>query len=134
MDLPADWNRKRAAVEACIELRKNGYEAYYYHDPAMSIVTLGLFPAEVCRFIPDPRNPRYEGYDPTTDEYKDKRVRDVRNEVIRGRDGKQDRWFRYNLENGMKVTKVQTLPDGRRVGRAWPSFLVQIPRPGQPAE
>lgn len=134
MKLPADFNRKRAAVEACAELRKRGYPAYYYHGPKMSMVTLGAFPAGAFRFIEDPRNPRYEHYDPATDTYTDPAVRRLRETVIRDDAGKDWQPFRYNLQNGMKVTRRQAAPGGRYVEIPWPSFLVRIPRGGDEVE
>lgn len=36
-------NRKRIASQRCEELRARGEQAYYYHGPANSLVTIGLF-------------------------------------------------------------------------------------------
>ncbi len=36
--------RKEAAVEAVRDLRKQGYDAYYFHGPAVSSVCIGAFP------------------------------------------------------------------------------------------
>ncbi|MDD4888841.1 MAG: hypothetical protein PHU85_02835 [Phycisphaerae bacterium] len=134
MVLPASFNRKKAAVEACADLRKQGYEAYYYHGQKMSLVTIGAFPADAFRFIDDPRKPRYEKYEPETDTYTDPRVAAIRDKKILSADGKEDQPFRYNLENGLKVIRVDRLLDGRVVRRPWPSFLVEIPRAGQDVE
>jgi hypothetical protein len=41
-DIPG---RKQAAVDAVLEARRQGYEAYYYHGPTTSSVLLGSFPA-----------------------------------------------------------------------------------------
>jgi hypothetical protein len=38
------FERKARAVRCCTELRKQNYEAYYYHGQSTSIVTIGLFP------------------------------------------------------------------------------------------
>ncbi|MCD4823848.1 MAG: hypothetical protein K8S55_04525 [Phycisphaerae bacterium] len=45
-DIPSQdyFGRKRRAVELCGKLRQQGKEAYYYHSPAKSGVTLGAFP------------------------------------------------------------------------------------------
>ncbi len=45
---PADdfWDYKNAAAEYCDYLRKKGYEAYYHHAPASSIVSVGVFGPE----------------------------------------------------------------------------------------
>lgn len=37
------WDFKLAAFEYCSELRKRGYEAYYHHTDAASMVTVGVF-------------------------------------------------------------------------------------------
>jgi hypothetical protein len=37
------WEQKKAAAEYCEWLRGKGYEAYYHHGPACSIVTVGIF-------------------------------------------------------------------------------------------
>jgi hypothetical protein len=38
--------RKKAALEKCRQLRKKGYEAYYYHGQTSSMVTVGTFGPE----------------------------------------------------------------------------------------
>lgn len=38
-------NRKAEALDFCQKLRQRGYEAYFYHGPNRSLVTLGLYPA-----------------------------------------------------------------------------------------
>lgn len=35
--------RKQYAVDNCVDLRKKGQEAYYYHGPRTSLVTIGAF-------------------------------------------------------------------------------------------
>ncbi|HUT57429.1 MAG TPA: hypothetical protein VNA25_06220 [Phycisphaerae bacterium] len=37
-------NRKQYAVANCRDLRAKGYDAYYHHGPAQSLVTIGAFP------------------------------------------------------------------------------------------
>ncbi|MCO6437200.1 MAG: hypothetical protein J5J06_08950 [Phycisphaerae bacterium] len=37
------WEFKQAAVDYCRALREEGYEAYYYHTPSASMVTVGTF-------------------------------------------------------------------------------------------
>lgn len=39
------WEYKQAAAEFCALLRAKGFEAYYYHTEASSMVTVGLFGA-----------------------------------------------------------------------------------------
>ena len=52
-DVPkADYvGRMEFAVQRCKELREQGYEAYYHHDPAHSYVMVGSFPKESVRMV-----------------------------------------------------------------------------------
>lgn len=52
-DVPkADYvGRQKFAVERCKELREQGFEAYYHHDPTHSYVMVGSFPKESVRVI-----------------------------------------------------------------------------------
>jgi hypothetical protein len=43
--------RKEAAVQRCKELREEGEEAYYYHGPANSVVTIGLFDDSAVKMV-----------------------------------------------------------------------------------
>ena len=127
MKLPPDWNRKVAAVEACKAYRALNLEAYYYHDKTMSLVTLGLFKAEVFRYVPSPSGAHYEGWDRNTDTYVPE-VQNLRQMILKDADGKPDKPFMFNTENGRKVTKV-THANGGTYRNPDPSFLVNIPRP-----
>jgi hypothetical protein len=49
------WEYKKAAAEYCAVLRRKGYEAYYHHASACSMVTVGSFGPEVV--IPQDRGP-----------------------------------------------------------------------------
>lgn len=44
---------KQAAADYCAELRERGYEAYYHHGPASSVVTVGAFGADAVKSISD---------------------------------------------------------------------------------
>ncbi|MGD2111602.1 MAG: hypothetical protein PVI86_19670, partial [Phycisphaerae bacterium] len=46
---------KQAAAEYCAELRERGYEAYYHHGPASSVVTVGAFGPDAVRSVSDGR-------------------------------------------------------------------------------
>ena len=52
-DVPeADYvGRRKFAVDRCKELRDQGFEAYYYHDPSHSYVLVGSFPREAVKVI-----------------------------------------------------------------------------------
>jgi len=43
--------RKTDAVSYCQRLRANNYEAYYYHGPVNSLVTVGSFPESSVRMV-----------------------------------------------------------------------------------
>lgn len=43
------YNRKQNAVDYCQQLRGRFQEAYYYHDPTRSAVTVGRFPKSAVR-------------------------------------------------------------------------------------
>ncbi|MCG3177718.1 MAG: hypothetical protein BIFFINMI_00037 [Phycisphaerae bacterium] len=116
MDLPPDWDRRKEAVKACEELRQKGYEAYYYHGPRMSMVTVGTFPKEAFEY--DPNSHEYKKYDPEKDDYLDPAVHKLR-EV-----------FEYNRENGLILYKRIPLGNGQVKKVPQRSFLVEIPRGG----
>lgn len=68
-DVPeADYlGRRKFALEYCQQLREKGFAAYYKHDPASSIVTVGLFEASAVMLIKkgdktqrDVRDPRIQ--------------------------------------------------------------------------
>lgn len=46
------WEQKQAAAEYCEFLRKKGYEAYYHHAAASSMVTVGSFGPEAVVNMP----------------------------------------------------------------------------------
>jgi len=52
------WEHKQAAAEYCALLRKKGYEAYYHHASASSMVTVGSFGPEAVVNMPQGL-PRY---------------------------------------------------------------------------
>jgi hypothetical protein len=75
------WDYKNAAAEYCAYLRRKGYEAYYHHAPASSVVSVGAFGPEAVIQSRDGRM-RYS------------------NEVIALQ---EDELLRYNLVNGAAV-------------------------------
>jgi hypothetical protein len=91
---------REAAEQATLELRREGEEAYYYHGPRRSMVTIGVFPAS------DLDTSR--GGSPVLAP----RIKDIRQR------------FPYNLVNGQGLL-VQN--KGDKEGRLQPSFLVAIP-------
>lgn len=100
------WECKKAAAEYCAMLRKKGYEAYYHHAPASSMVTVGSFGPEAV--IEQPRGlPRYSA-----------KVMALQREEL----------LKYNLVN-YGIMRVKT-ESGERV--PVPSRLVKIPREGRP--
>jgi len=56
--------RKKLAVQYCRKFRERGYEAYYYHGPARSKVTVGVFEEWAVRTVRDGLMVREEIQDP----------------------------------------------------------------------
>lgn len=98
---------RKIAEDAVKALREEGVEAYFYHGPNMSLITVGLFTEEdrVQRVMKTP-----DGRDFIMAEYSP-RVRELQ------------RRFPYSLGNG------RTLIDSRNEGEGRPleSFLVRVP-------
>jgi len=105
---PSDdfWEWKQAAVNYCEFLRKKGFEAYYHHDSASSVVTVGQFGADAVVTKMDGR--RY---------YSDQVGALQKNELLR-----------YNFVNGGIMYVIDD--DGTR--NAVPSFLVEVPHDDAP--
>ncbi len=93
---------KQAAVEFCDLLREKGFEAYYYHTPVSSTVTVGAFGTDAAIRRPDGRN----DYSAT--------VRALQ----------QNELLRYNLVNG----GVMRVKDPQGGFHAVPSQLVEVPQ------
>jgi hypothetical protein len=93
---------RRAAEEAAITLRREGDQAFYYHGPMRSTVTVGLF---------------------TEDDY-DANQQSARLKQVRER-------YPYNLLNGKGIRRKMTMttPSGQKtqVERIDPSMLVRVP-------
>lgn len=97
---------KQAAADFCALLRKQGFEAYYYHDRSSSIVTVGLFGPDGVVIGSDGRS------------YYSQAVRDLQ----------KNKALQYNLVNG-RIFKVRA-EDGSFV--AMPSRLVHLPEKAEP--
>lgn len=95
---------KRAAAEYCAWLRKQGYEAYYHHANASSMVTVGAFGPEAVITGKDGRT------------YYSSAVLALQ----------RDTNLRYNLLNG---SPYRVRNDAGVMVRA-PSFLVEVPQLG----
>jgi hypothetical protein len=97
---------RKTAEDAVVKLRREGEQAYYYHGPTASLVTIGLFGKEDF----DPQVPGVQS--PTLT-------------ALRQR-------FPYNLLNGMGIRNRVTLTDpktGKKIKqeRIQPSGLVAVP-------
>jgi hypothetical protein len=96
---------RRLAEEAVVQLRREGEQAFYYHGPSGSTVTIGLF--------------GIEDFDPQL------RLESPRLRQLRQR-------FPHNLLNGMGIRRTMRVTDqqGRQVKteRLDPSMLVAVPR------
>jgi hypothetical protein len=109
---------KQAAADHCAFLRDEGYEAYYYHGSASSMVTVGAFGEGAVLGGRVTSLMRDEGGKPLSGvSY----VTDYAPEVLRLQ---QEELLKYNLVNGAVYRVVS--PDGRTV--SVPSQLVRIPR------
>lgn len=93
---------KQAAVEFCGLLREKGFDAYYYHTPVSSTVTVGRFGADAAIRRPDGRNDYSAA------------VRSLQ----------QNELLRYNLVNG----GIMRVKDPQGGLHAVPSQLVEIPQ------
>jgi hypothetical protein len=103
------WEYKRAAAEFCKFLRQKGYEAYYHHTSASSIVTVGAFGPGAVRTGSDGRT----YYSPAV-------LALQQNELLK-----------YNLVNG----SIYRIRNDRGTTVPVPSRLVVIPRnPGDASE
>jgi hypothetical protein len=96
------WEYKSAAAKYCAWLRKKGYEAYYYHASASSMITVGSFGPEAV--ITKADGLTY---------YSDDVLALQRDELLK-----------YNLLNGL-IYRVRK--EGRASVRV-PSMLVRIPK------
>lgn len=96
------WDFKRAAAEYCQELRGRGYEAYYHHTEACSMVTVGSFGRNAVRRGADGRT------------YYSQDVLSLQQKGL----------FKYNIVNG-GIIRVR---DNDGVMLRVPSSLVKIPR------
>lgn len=92
---------RQVCEDAVAALRKEGHEAYYYHGPTRSMVTLGVFRENDIEVKLDRSGAPI--YSP--------QVEKLRKE------------FPYNTANGL--TMRETMQDGQK--RDLPSFLVRIP-------
>ena len=100
------WEHKQAAAQYCEFLRKKGYEAYYHHASASSMVTVGSFGPEAV--LKNPTGlPSYS------------------NQVLAFQ---RDDLLKYNLLNG----GVYSILDGKGGRTPVPSRLVEIPHKTSP--
>ncbi|MBI4718516.1 MAG: hypothetical protein HY763_11970 [Planctomycetes bacterium] len=105
------WEYKQAAAEYCAMLRERGFEAYYYHTPAASMVTVGLFGADAVIEQPG----KLPSYSP---------------QVLALQ--QSDELMKYNRLNGA-VYRGQVYTSDAEKGERMPvpSRLVHIPRDGE---
>lgn len=89
---------RKAAETAALRLRQEGEQAFYYHGPRMSMVTVGIF--------------GIEDFDPQTPSYKSTRLIEAQKR------------HPYNLYNGAGIKEKIA---GAKDSRLQPSSLVAIP-------
>lgn len=99
----AELAEYRAAAEnAVYELRRQGEQAYYYHSPQRSMVTVGIFgPADHDPQVPGAESPALK--------------------LARKN-------HPYNLHNGTGIKESLSTRSGRNADRLQPSLLVAVPR------
>ena len=99
--------RRDFAVQCCRELRSEGLEAYYYHGPGKSIVSIGSFP---------------ESSYPSVNQngVTQRAVRDPKIQSILNR-------FPCLAVNGRQEVDVVRAKDGRPVRLATASYVMEIP-------
>ena len=93
---------RQAAEQAVLELRGQGEQAFYYHAPLRSMVTIGVFGEQ-----------DFDGS--TTPAIESMRLRELRKR------------FPHNYLNGQGIRETVTSASGQRVKRLQPSSLVGIP-------
>lgn len=110
-DVPeADYiGRRKFALDYCRQLRKEGIEAYYKHDVAQSIVTIGLFDASAVEFV-----------------RKGKRIQRI---VRNGRVKAIFRRFPNLAVNGReKLITTIDVKTGKKRKTPAPTYLTEVPR------
>jgi len=103
------YGRRKKAVQACEGLRKQGYEAYYHHGPAVSNVTIGTFRPDSVKVVWRETGAQLDILDP--------KIRQL-----------QDR-FTWLLMNGNTISFLQKDPrTGRAISRETRrTYLIRIP-------
>lgn len=128
-DVPeADYfGRKKIAVAYCEQLRQDGEEAYFYHGPAQSAVSIGSFPASSIK--ENPRAVLSEKDDASSGPVKAGTVYDE--DVVDPRINEILRKHPYLAFNGRKKTVIA--PDAKTqkaVVMDVLSYVFRIPRDG----
>jgi hypothetical protein len=114
------WEVKQAAADYCQWLRGKGYEAYYHHGPACSIVTVGSFGAEAV--IPSDRGlPRYSAEVVALQRDPLLAHNLVNGGIVRARPADSSDVVRFNMlgRKGVQAPPVEAVPV--------PSRLVPVP-------
>ena len=112
------FSRREDSIAYCLELREQGYEAWYYHGPATSSVTIGAFDRFAVKMeLVKTRNPR--GGRPFTKE----------NRTIVDLEARQLlRKFPRLLWNLRPVTNVKRAVDGRAIRKHSPTpYMIVVP-------
>lgn len=96
---------RATAEKAAADLRREGEEAYYYHGPRKSMVTIGAF--------------NEKEYDPSPQQKNPLALPNQAPRLLKLREK-----YPYNLENGRAIKRMNP---GASEGRIDPSFVVMIP-------
>ena len=116
-NVPEDnfYERKRAAALYCEQLRNEGEEAYYKHDPSQSIVTVGVFGPEAVG---------YEGVGPNRKAViQDAKIKDIRK-----------RHPHMAVNGHQEIVRGVNPATGKPEKRIRESYVIRIPKEGATVE
>ena len=108
--------RRRFAVDYCRQLRKGGYEAYFYHAPAVSHVTIGAFGEKAVTIRKKPRGETLEINDPA--------IKSLQKD------------FEFLALNGMSIDEViRDRQTGKQIRMARKNtYLIRVPGKSRPGD
>ena len=108
--------RRRFAVDYCRQLRKGGYEAYFYHAPAVSHVTIGAFGEKAVTIRKGPRGETLEINDPA--------IKSLQKD------------FEFLALNGMSIDEViRDRQTGKQIRMARKNtYLIRVPGKSRPGD
>ncbi len=108
--------RRQFAVDYCRQLRKGGYEAYFYHGPTVSHVTIGAFGERAVTIRKEPRGEALEINDP--------KIKSLQKD------------FEFLALNGMSIDEViHDRQTGKQIRMARKTtYLIRVPGKSRPGD